>query len=449
MMYLGDIAEDVIVQVYFTTNDASGAAVAPSSAFEAADVKIFKDGSATEKTATDGLTMTSPFNSTTGLHRLSIDTSDDTNDVGFWVTGSDYTVVLDPDETVDGQAVVAVVGEFSIENRSVVNTAVAVWDRVLNKADHNIAQSAGKRLRQLTSVVIANDDAEVSNSPAINQIQLASGESSVDGTFDPGIVGIVDGTGAGQCRLILEYEGSTRLATLNRDWKVAPDATSEYIIVGSEGGLHVNEGLARGGSAFTITLNALASSVDDVYNGQSVFLVSGPGQDQVGRVTDYVGSTKVATIETAANGWATGQEPTSATGYIMLPILGTNVTVTPLSSTVSAGDVSNNNVTAFQFADFSFIFTIVDSDGNAVPLAGKTLSFIIYTLGTQTVLFTLDTTSGDITISGDDDNQVTVVGTDTNTGTAGTFRYVMRNDTDDDVIARGAFDITQEPDTPA
>jgi hypothetical protein len=194
-----------------------------------------------------------------------------------------------------------------------------VWDEIISTSAHNTAQSAGKRLRQLASVVIANDTAEVSNSPAINQIQLASGESSTDGTFDPGLVGLVGGTGAGQSRLILEYEGSTRLATLNRDWKVAPDGTTEYIVMASAGGIHVNEGLAQAGGASSITLNTLGSSIDDVYNGQLVFLVSGTGQDQVGRVMTYNGTTKVAIIETTSDGWAT--QPDATTGYIMLPIL--------------------------------------------------------------------------------------------------------------------------------
>jgi len=116
--YLGDFREDATIRVYFTTVDALGEPVAPSSAFEAADVKIYKNGSDAQKTATDGLTMTSPFDSLTGLHLLTIDTSNDTNDAGFWVANADYTVVLDPDETVDAASVREIIAEFSIENRS-------------------------------------------------------------------------------------------------------------------------------------------------------------------------------------------------------------------------------------------------------------------------------------------------------------------------------------------
>jgi hypothetical protein len=118
MNYIGDYPEDfTTVCVYFTTHDANGAPVAPLTAFEADDVKIYKNGSAAQKTSTNGLTMTSPFDSIVGLHCLVIDTSNDTGDSGFWTTGggSVYTVVLNPDtETVNGQVVVKVLATFGI-----------------------------------------------------------------------------------------------------------------------------------------------------------------------------------------------------------------------------------------------------------------------------------------------------------------------------------------------
>lgn len=114
--WLGDYPEDfTTVTCMFTTHAASGAPLAPSTAFEAADIIIYRDGSGTQKTTTNGVTMTSPFDSITGLHCVSIDTSDDTGDSGFWLPGHVYTLVLSPDETVDGLAVAKVVGQFGIE----------------------------------------------------------------------------------------------------------------------------------------------------------------------------------------------------------------------------------------------------------------------------------------------------------------------------------------------
>jgi len=116
MPYEGDFPVGATVRIWFTTHDTDGAAVAPSSAFEAADVDIYKDGSATPRASTSGLTMTSPLNATTGLHRLDIDLSDN-DDAGFWAAGSDYGVALTPDETVDAFTVVRVIATFSIQNR--------------------------------------------------------------------------------------------------------------------------------------------------------------------------------------------------------------------------------------------------------------------------------------------------------------------------------------------
>lgn len=196
----------------------------------------------------------------------------------------------------------------------------AVWDEILNGSTHNIAGSAGRRLRQLASVIVHAGTAQGAGT-GNNQIQLDTGASSTNGVYDPSLVFIEAGTGAGQCRLILQYNGSTRTATVDRDWRVNPDNTSEFVIIGDAGRESVNEGLAQAGTATTITLNTNASASDDAYNGQFVFIRSGTGQDQVALIEDYVGSTKVATIRTrAASGqWATTPDTTSA--YMIVPSL--------------------------------------------------------------------------------------------------------------------------------
>lgn len=113
MSHLGMRAVSSTIYIPFTTHAASGAAVAPSTAIEAADVILYKNGSATQRTSQAGWTMTSPFDSITGLHMLAIDLSDNT-DAGFYAAGSSYIAVLSPDETVDSLAVVRVIAEFDI-----------------------------------------------------------------------------------------------------------------------------------------------------------------------------------------------------------------------------------------------------------------------------------------------------------------------------------------------
>jgi hypothetical protein len=56
-------------------------------------------------------------------------------------------------------------------------------------------------------------------------------------------------------------------------------------------------GTAQAGSAGSITLAAGASSTDDFYSGMVVTLTGGTGDGSKGVITDYVGSTKVATVQ--------------------------------------------------------------------------------------------------------------------------------------------------------
>jgi hypothetical protein len=188
-----------------------------------------------------------------------------------------------------------------------------VWDEPLTGSTHNIATSSGRRLRELSGYVVYSGTA-IGNGNGVNQIELDDGASSINGAYDPALISIVDGQGAGQSRLILEYEGATKMATVDRNWKVQPNGTSDFVITGSMGREHVNEGLARGGTINTITLNELASDDNGVYIGQRVFLRSGKGEDQSGVIQSYNGTSKIAVLW---HDWIV--IPDNTTGYAMIP----------------------------------------------------------------------------------------------------------------------------------
>lgn len=138
-VYLGDFAEDATIDLMWSTNDRNGASVSPTVAGE---IRVYKDNGVAESLA--GITDARDFDTDQiGIHALTIDLSAD----AFYAIGSNYTVVLNG-ATIDGQAVNAVLAHFSIENQGVA-VAKAVWDRVLTGATHNIATSAGRRLRTL------------------------------------------------------------------------------------------------------------------------------------------------------------------------------------------------------------------------------------------------------------------------------------------------------------
>lgn len=179
MNYIGDFSEDSTVRVVLTTNNGDGAAVAPSSAFEAADFVIYKNGSATQKATTNGITITSPFDSITGLHVLEIDTSNDTGDSGFWTTGADYWVVATPDETVDSQTVVAVIATFSIQNRYSSARLAAIETDTQDIQSRIPATLDGGNMRSSVQSIGANTVSAASlASDAVAEIQ--SGLSTLD-----------------------------------------------------------------------------------------------------------------------------------------------------------------------------------------------------------------------------------------------------------------------------
>lgn len=70
----------------------------------------------------------------------------------------------------------------------------------------------------------------------------------------------------------------------------------------------LDAGTAQAGGATTITLRASASSLNDAYVGAAIYLKGGTGALQVNQITDYNGTTKVATV---ANAWATNPDVTS------------------------------------------------------------------------------------------------------------------------------------------
>jgi hypothetical protein len=59
-------------------------------------------------------------------------------------------------------------------------------------------------------------------------IDLDTGASSSDDFYNGALVHIYKGVGLGQSRIITDYTGSSRRATVNENWVTTPDSTSEF-----------------------------------------------------------------------------------------------------------------------------------------------------------------------------------------------------------------------------
>ena len=130
--------------------------------------------------------------------------------------------------------------------------------------------------------------------------------------FNNAYVTIISGTGMEQTRKILTWtENATNIQIVPTvAFSTLPDSTSLYKIFKNQ----INEiGVAQSGAATTITLASNEIAIDDFYNDRfSIYIVAGIGAGQTRVITDYVGSTKVATV---ASAWSTN--PTSNSVYVI------------------------------------------------------------------------------------------------------------------------------------
>lgn len=213
----------------------------------------------------------------------------------------------------------------------------AVWDRVLTGATHNIATSAGRRLR--TADIITLDDG-LATAGGADSITLASSASTQPHIYVGCQIVLETGTGAGQSRYIVGYTAG-RIAYVARHWVVAPSTDTTYAVYGDNQIPFIHMGLASAGGVSTITLQSTspgaASATDNIYVGQLIRILSGTGDDQIRLITAYNGTTKVATVSPA---WTASAQPDNTSYY------GTLQTGLARVDAISAGVIDNASFAA-------------------------------------------------------------------------------------------------------
>ena len=159
-MYFGDFAEDATVYIPFNTfsSDDPSASVTITDLADA-DIKVHKDGGTTE-IATDGATVAINFDSVTGNHLVTIDTSAHSD----YSTGSDYSVRIEG-TTVDGATINAFIGSFSIENR---------FNQTVVPDAAGVAATQAEVATECDTVTVTSIGANVITATAINADAITS-----------------------------------------------------------------------------------------------------------------------------------------------------------------------------------------------------------------------------------------------------------------------------------
>ena len=154
----------------------------------------------------------------------------------------------------------------------------------------------------------------------------------------------------------------------------AVDGALEHIDVLTGGtGWVTNADTAQATSTTTITLATGASATNDTYNGMTVYIASATlGAGQLAVISDYVGSTRVATVPT----WTA---PTGTVTYQVMPTITITTPANDAPGVAAVARVSAMDGTAIKTITVSTQGTLyrsatVAATGGASPGTGQTFS---------------------------------------------------------------------------
>ena len=310
---------------------------------------------------------------------------------GGVITGvTEYVTAYDPTKNplsplVAGRqiAVADTTGAVELDSASVD----AIWNEVLTGATHNIASSAGRRLRQLADTVVLVDG-------VCDAASNAGTDSTGTITLEVGTTTACIGQAIrseNQVRFIAAYDAGTRVAQLDRPWCVVPDAGDEYVIFNVRNPLVGLASLALAGSTAAVVndINTVTDKVDTglvldgvVYQFTENMLELGPSGG--GSVVNVLPATGIVANRTP--------------GATLTPVVGETI---------------------------SQSITLYSTDGiTPINLSGKTLVVVFETLAGTDVA---TVASANITISGVNSNVVTFAYPSAVTASERTLRFAIRD----------------------
>ncbi len=275
-VYAGDV-----LPVFFSTYGKTNGESITMTGLAVTDIEIYKDGSATQRASDAGYTLLDTdgidFDAITGIHGFSIDTGDNT-DAGFYTVGAWFHVVISA-VTVDSQTVNFVAAAF----RLMPAETVAGKPKV---DTDTFGGTAGTFSSGRPEVNTTHAAGTAWNSAAIGAATLASDTITAAKIAADAITAA----------------------------KIAAGAIDRDTFAADTGLQSARSNTAQAGAATTITLDASAAATNDYYNGAFILLTGSTGQGQGRFITDYDGTTKVATVDPA---WAVN--PTSSTTFAIIP----------------------------------------------------------------------------------------------------------------------------------
>lgn len=273
-----------VLPIFFDSFAGSTGASITMSGLAVTDIEIYKDGSVTQRASDAGYTLLDTdgidFDALTGIHGFSIDTGDNT-DAGFYTVGAWFTVVVSA-ITVDTQTVSFVAAQFrlmpaeSVAGKPKVDTDTfggTAGTFAGGRPEVNTTHAAGTAWNSgaIGANTLAADTITAAKiaADAIGASELAADAVAeiADGVWDEAL------------------SGHQTVGTAGRNLTLAGTILAETTAAGTP-------------TTTTVELTA-GSAVNDYYNDLEIIPVSGAVAGQARIILDYVGATKVITIDEA------------------------------------------------------------------------------------------------------------------------------------------------------
>jgi len=353
MLDLGTVRPGTTLYIPFQTFDSNDPSASVTlTGLATTDIEVYKNGSVTQRASDAGYALLDTdgidFDSTTGIHGFSIDLADNTT-AGFYSSGAQYWVVV-ASVTVDAATVNFIAATFRIGYPdALLNTTIATLssqtsftltagpadDDALNGCPivvHDVASAVQTCVGYVSdytgstkTVTLVADPAVFTMAATDNvAVMLPSNAAALGGVLQSGAD--IGTTVSAVDTKVSDIQGATFNTSTDSLEAIRNRGDSAW----TGGATTSHAGTAQAGSTSTITLESGASTANDTYNGQVVYISAGTGAGQSRAIGDYVGSTLVATVIT---NWAVA--PSSDSVYEIYPDDITEITAAPTAAAVA------------------------------------------------------------------------------------------------------------------
>jgi len=211
-------------------------------------------------------------------------------------------------------------------------------------------------------------------------ITLAADASVTDDMYTGCLIEIVSGPAIGTLRKILDYDGSTKIATISYLREKA-NSSSKYVI-------HINSGILESQPQNSRKMNVLLpshfSSIDGFYNISVLKILHNKGTYETRYISSYDGTTKIATLTEPLNEAPEGGDLCVVCGEAGVATDGSNNTIT-LDGNQSSAVKIGMAIGIYYGTSASDVRIITDIIGNVVTVdrdwttsADSTSQYCIY-----------------------------------------------------------------------